>query len=352
MKKEVIVTLILLILVVGCLPPIKAQYQGNVTVNADGSISPSTAPIHQAGNIYTLTGDMIGSISILRSNLTFDGNGHSLVGLGLNHGVEGLSVGHDAYANPPVVTGASNVTVKNLNVKGSMWGISLMNASNSLVVNNTVSETGNGYLSMDQQTAGIYIERGGSNVIKGNTLSNNYNGMIFVESTNNIIVGNTIANCYNPFGFSAVGIAFWEASNNTIYHNNFLNNTAQAYGGITIAAAGVAPLATNRWDNGFPSGGNYWSDYQTKYPNASGIENSGVGSTPYSVDSQNKDNYPLMEPFSAHVSAASNTSPENPTASTQEDFPTAMQTAVLAASVVAVTVVIVGLAVYFKKRRR
>ena len=52
--------------------------------------------------------------------------------------------------------------------------------------------------------------------------------------------------------------------------------------------------ASNFWDNG--TIGNYWSDYQTKYPNANEIDNSGIGNTPYVIDANNIDHYPLLKP--------------------------------------------------------
>jgi hypothetical protein len=54
----------------------------------------------------------------------------------------------------------------------------------------------------------------------------------------------------------------------------------------------------NVWDDGYPSGGNYWSDYQTTYPNASEIDSSGIWNTPYVIDANNTDHYPLMGAFS------------------------------------------------------
>jgi len=48
----------------------------------------------------------------------------------------------------------------------------------------------------------------------------------------------------------------------------------------------------NVWDDGYPSGGNYWSDYTGVDANSDGI-----GDTPYILDAQNVDNYPLMQPF-------------------------------------------------------
>ena len=49
----VLVFLILIASAVVCVEPAKAQYQGDIIINADGSATPSTAPIQRAGNIYT-----------------------------------------------------------------------------------------------------------------------------------------------------------------------------------------------------------------------------------------------------------------------------------------------------------
>jgi len=282
MKKTTVITLILvglLALGVFCVQTIKAEDQGNITINADGSITPSTAPVQQTGDTYTLTGDVHGSTTVMRSNTTFDGNGHILTG---GQGVGGLSVGCNYYSSTTSV-GASNVTVRNLTVKGSVFGISLVETTNALVFNNTISETGNGPLSLDEPTAGIYVSGGGSNTIKGNNLVNNYVGIYFIETQKNLIVGNNIVNCSNTFlGSGGPAIVFWGASNNTIYHNNFINNPQQAY-----AASFNSPFSVNTWDNGYLSGGNYWSDYKTKYPNAAEIGNTRIGDTAYVIDSEN-----------------------------------------------------------------
>jgi hypothetical protein len=60
---------------------------------------------------------------------------------------------------------------------------------------------------------------------------------------------------------------------------------------ISILASGND--GTWVWDSG--SSGNYWSDYTTKYPNATQIDHTGVGDTPYMIDAYNSDNYPLMK---------------------------------------------------------
>jgi len=64
------------------------------------------------------------------------------------------------------------------------------------------------------------------------------------------------------------------------------------------------------------------------------IENSGIGNTPYYIDEQNKDNYPLMEPFSAVPPAETSPTPTSSTVSEPVDFPTATAAIVLAISIV------------------
>lgn len=91
--------------------------------------------------------------------------------------------------------------------------------------------------------------------------------------TQSSITYNTISNNY-------CGVSLYKCRGVWVHHNNFVDNTMQA---------GDSEADLNHWDNG--TEGNYWSDY-------SGVDVSpidGIGDTPYEVDGDTYDNYPLME---------------------------------------------------------
>jgi len=109
-------------------------------------------------------------------------------------------------------------------------------------------------------------------------------------SSFNTVSGNNIAN-------NGYGIFLW-SSNHKIHHNNFIYNTNQA-----------GSFESNTWDDGYPSGGNYWSDYEERYPNATEIDDSGIWDTPYVIDENNQDNYPLMNPWTPQYTLTIYSSP-------------------------------------------
>ncbi|MCX6661781.1 MAG: right-handed parallel beta-helix repeat-containing protein [Euryarchaeota archaeon] len=151
-----------------------------------------------------------------------------------------------------------------------------------------------------EQNAGIVVSGNNCSIMQ-NTIYDNFQGIILKQSIKNIqivdnkisdngwngitlnsgctgihIFGNTIADNF----YAGIGIS--EASNNYIYHNNFKTNRHQAYDD-----------AANIWDDGYPSGGNYWSDY-TGFDD----DGDGFGDTPYAIpEGINIDRYPLMAPY-------------------------------------------------------
>lgn len=176
-------------------------------------------------------------------------------------------------------------------------------------------------LENNQVTNGIIIKAGShSNTIKGNEILNSAVGISEEPSktyyttgnnqiTNNTLIGNNIGiSLYSSTGDNgaashtadeitqniikdnAVGIEFSASAQfvygNTLYHNDFINNVAQVKVNYPLA---------NIWDDGqSPRKGNYWSDYKGSDSNGDGI-----GDTPYVINAENQDNYPLMRPLSA-----------------------------------------------------
>jgi hypothetical protein len=75
---------------------------------------------------------------------------------------------------------------------------------------------------------------------------------------------------------------------NKIHHNDFVNNM----GGIFQAYPGSK--TRNSWDDG--NEGNFWSDYQRRYPVAEEVEGSNIMDTPLAMNEINVDRYPLVKP--------------------------------------------------------
>jgi len=152
----------------------------------------------------------------------------------------------------------------------NIWqGIHIFSSDNNTIIGNIINSTGWG------------IDLGGSscNIISGNTLSDNEDGIgIYSQSNNNIITNNTLISNLR-YGM----ILLDKCINNTIYHNNFINNTMNAY-----------DECNNSWDDG--EYGNYWDDYRERYPFARKIWLKSIWNTPYEIpNGTNKDNYPLIK---------------------------------------------------------
>ncbi len=188
-----------------------------------------------------------------------------------------------------VLKNTENSTVANFSVVGGQFGISVQGNFN-LIYGNSISSVNNGIYSLDEPTGGIALT-GTQNSIYQNNFESNLVGINFfgdlpaLNCSYNLIVGNKFTDC-------STALLFYDSSNNTFYHNSFISNQHDVYD----SGLGVYPqiISANTWDNGYPSGGNYWSDYLTKYPNSKMIDNSGLGDTAYSIEAQNEDRYPII----------------------------------------------------------
>ena len=129
---------------------------------------------------------------------------------------------------------------------------------------------------------GVTLYGHGHNV-SGNTISaSTYDGILVYSNDSRIYSNNITDN-----GQAGITIEI-SCSNNEFYHNNLINNTQNVR---TVNVLGK-PLMHNTWNNDYPSGGNYWSDY-----NGVDANHDGIGDTPYVIDANNTDYYPLMIPY-------------------------------------------------------
>lgn len=215
--------------------------------------------------------------------------------------------------------------------------------------------------------AGIsFLYGSSSNTVNGNYIAGNGMGVLLSDAVENTITFNAITE-NNGWGIELNG----SQTNNLIHHNNFINNNVT---GLQVRVAGVFDFpdlfkpptsepeppkfvagAANAWDDG--KEGNYWSDYRTRYPNASEVGNTGVGDTPYFINENNIDRYPLMAaleispdlPYSPTPPSQEPTlTPSAEPQTEQAPFPTALFI-IFAAFAVAIGL---GLTLHFMKRRR
>ena len=166
------------------------------------------------------------------------------------------------------------------------WNGILMYLSNgNIITNNTISS---GYVA-------LYLGGSDCNIVNCNRLCSNWYGIRVHGSSNNTIVANEVFNNTRGIHIASYTVL---SINNRIYHNDFINNIQQA----------TESNSTNIWDNGYPLGGNFWSDYggtdfySGHYQNETGSD--GIGDTPHIIPDlydpwivEGQDSYPLMKPF-------------------------------------------------------
>jgi parallel beta-helix repeat protein len=235
-----------------------------------------------------ITSSMLTGIDIYRycSNNTIEDNSITKNGDGVNVGGENNTVTGNSITDNSgrgIAVDSLNNTVSKNYLSNNGDGISLSDVSNITVSGNKISNS----------KTGINLVEASDNCLVGNTITNNTCGINLTRqpehgiamypytpgvrpgSLRNNVSANLISDC-------TVGVQLDHSSDNTFVHNNFIDNPTQVIN--------LNSTFANSWDDG--TEGNYWSDY-----NGDDGDGDGIGDTPYVIDENNQDNYPLMNPL-------------------------------------------------------
>jgi parallel beta-helix repeat protein len=133
-------------------------------------------------------------------------------------------------------------TIKNSvyenSISGNEYGIHIHSAKFNNIFSNSITAS---------TVCGVnFLHSADNNTLSGNAITENQCGINFYASANNTITQNLVAN-------NNVGINVTYSLDNVVHHNSFVDNTLQAI--IDLGSSDQV------WDEGYPSGGNYWSNY-------------------------------------------------------------------------------------------
>jgi parallel beta-helix repeat protein len=165
---------------------------------------------------------------------------------------------------------------------GYIWGNKIINCSIAQngfgikLVNSIVNSINKCLISNNVDTGIELLSKANSNNMENNNITSNQHSGIFIstDSNNNIITHNDISTNLK------VGINVTDTEGQKIHHNNFKNNTMNAFDSTN---------ALNNWDDG--AQGNSWSDYMGTDDNRDGF-----GEDPYVIPGGgSRDWHPFIE---------------------------------------------------------
>ena len=197
-----------------------------IYIRPDGSIDPSTAPIKQVGNVYTLTDNIANNngtaIEVQKDNIVIDGAGYTLQGPGTPFPLTDELTG----GNGIVISNGNNVTVENFLITNALVGIELENSANSQLIQNNV------------------------------TTYTYENGVDVFNSSNNVISNNSIVSYASLDGCQNNGLDLSNSFNNTVSRNNVVgswigislgstNNCVVSGNSVTLSCTGIGLFASD-----------------------------------------------------------------------------------------------------------
>ena len=143
-----------------------------LNIEGDGSITPASAPIIQAGNVYRFTGDLNDYvINVKCDNIIIDGAGYTVQKTRAAYGSQ----------NGVALTNRTNVTIRDLEIRGFINGVFISGSTNCNVSGNSFVNSGYGVVLADHAT---------SNYVSGNRFASG--GVSIRYSTGNVLRDNSM----------------------------------------------------------------------------------------------------------------------------------------------------------------
>jgi parallel beta-helix repeat protein len=266
-----------------------ATYQENILLNTSISLigearETTIIDVRGIGNPLEITAN-----GTIVSGFTFS---YGDAGIVMTNSHNNLIIDNVLRKNSRGIGGSlyTNTTIENNTVTENDYGIDFGHLGGPSSKNNTAKNNE----IYNNTEAGIYVSASeGNNSIVDNYFHDNGYAIVLDHTQHNVVFGNNITD--NTCGFylrnaiqnrivgnhledNLIGIYFESSNGNYIFHNDFSDNIVQ-----------VGGSSYNTWDDGYPSGGNYWSDYK-----GTDSDEDGIGDTPYVIDEDNTDHYPLM----------------------------------------------------------
>jgi nitrous oxidase accessory protein len=167
---------------------------------------------------------------------------------------------------------SSNNIIESNTLWDNYYGVDITGLStNNFIRKNDISSSQVGVRFSDRNV--------NNTIVCANNITSAYTGLFYYFTSLNFVVGNHIA-------YNIDATHFVSSYSNVLHHNNFVYNTrdisefSSYYDNVRVA------YSINLWDD--KKEGNFWSDYK-------GTANNGIGTTPYILNDFNRDNYPLLE---------------------------------------------------------
>ncbi len=223
----------------------------------------------------------------------------------LNVTISGLTIRNGGNRYSGISLLSSEAKIIDNNITGNWCGIQYSDTSRNIILSNVITNNMNGIGGqwmmetvitgniIADNSEGMMLSDSYQNTIDHNDIRNQWGYGIFIQNAyQNVIVRNNIL--LNNEGNYSSAIMINQASYNKLHHNNIINRGRQ----VDYLSE---PEQFNIWDDDYPSGGNYWSDYggsdlySGPFQNMTGSD--GIGDTPHIIAVENEDRYPLAHPY-------------------------------------------------------